>query len=203
MIQCKNTSLIGLPQVVITSWGWFLWGRALWGKHLLSGLQITLFTNLNFRQSMALSEQNINKRHSYQPPGLWQEKTLTLAEKPQLASTSLPGSSVWEAARWQDPWNIFEIILKYSWNLFEIFLKYSWNILAWIPGSEVVRWQDLEIIFYNQYPTSFRYSKYSDFLLCKKVDNHFKVKLHLWDTAGQERFRFLSRSYYRWRPLHP
>ena len=148
MIQCKNTSLIGLPQVVITSWGWFLWGRALWGKHLLSGLQITLFTNLNFRQSMALSEQNINKRHSYQPPGLWQEKTLTLAEKPQLASTFSPGSSVWEAARWQDPWN-----LEYSWNIFEIFFKYSWNILAWIlrvRGSKVARslksfWNILEI----------------------------------------------------------
>ena len=119
--------------------------------------------NLDFRQFVALSNQNIRKLLSYQPPGLWQEKTLTLAEKPQLASTSLPGSSVWEAARWQDPWN-----LEYSWNIFEIFFKYSWNILAWIlrvrgckvarslksfwnileiflPGSflsEVVRWQD-------------------------------------------------------------
>ena len=131
MIHCKNISLIDLPQVVITSWGWFLWGRALWGKHLLSGLQITLFTNLNFRQSMALSEQNINKRHSHQPPGLWQEKTLTLAEKPQLASTFSPGSSVWEAARWQHPW-----------NLFEIFFKYSWNIVAWVlrvRGCKVTR----------------------------------------------------------------
>ena len=43
VIHCKNISLIGLPQVVITSWGWFLWGRALWGRHHLSGLKITVF----------------------------------------------------------------------------------------------------------------------------------------------------------------
>ena len=142
MIQCKNTSLIGLPQVVITSWGWFLWGRALWGKHLLSGLQITLFTNLNFRQSMALSEQNINKRHSYQPPGLWQEKTLTLAEKPQLASTFSPGSSVWEVVRWQDPWNL---LFSIKWNsvnilsLFNWYSKYS-DFLLCIKVLTTLRW---------------------------------------------------------------
>ena len=139
MIHCKNISLIGLPQVVITSWGWFLWGRALWGKHLLSGLQITLFTNLNFRQSMALSEQNINKRHSYQLPGqvsdkrklwLWQRshswRRLPCLDPP---CERLQGGKILEIL------NIVEIFLKYCSNILEIFLPGSFL-------SEVVRWQD-------------------------------------------------------------
>ena len=65
-----------------------------------------IFQNPGFRRFVALSRQNNRKLLFYQPPpGLWQEKTLTLAEKPQLASTFSPGSSVSEVVRWQDPWN--------------------------------------------------------------------------------------------------
>ena len=89
-------------------------GKSTVGKTSLIRSPDHIFQNPGFRRFVALSRQNNRKLLFYQPPpGLWQEKTLTLAEKPQLASTFSPGSSMSEGARGQDPWNhLFSI----KWN---------------------------------------------------------------------------------------
>ena len=121
-------------------------GESTVGKTSLIRSQDHIFCKPGLWQFVALSDQNIRKLRSYQPPGLWQEKTLTLAEKPQLASTFLPGSSMWEVARWQDPWNLFEIFLNPYWNILDVLLKYS---CLDHPCERLYGGKILEIIFFS------------------------------------------------------